>query len=167
MTAYRKTVTVAAVALFLSAAMAAVVLSRFDREPAVASLAPAPTPLTGFGQKPDPWPDASGPRAELEFTHRDDLATLDLTGQFAAELAATNTDPAAVLAEHQRLRRDLASDEHPVILLRTTDLRHPAGDAGTWLTLAVGDFADQAEVTTWCHTIAATHCVPRRLEPPR
>ncbi|WP_436529946.1 hypothetical protein [Actinoplanes sp. HUAS TT8] len=161
--------TVAAVALFFSAAMAAVVLSRFDREPAAASLAPAARPDTGFGQRPEAYPDEADPRAELDFTHRDDLAGLNLTSQYAAELASAgaHADAATILAEHQRLRRTLASDEHPVILLRSTDLDHPSGDAGTWLTVALGDFPDPAAVTAWCATVPAAHCVPRRLDPPR
>ncbi|MCW2135802.1 hypothetical protein BXY51_000324 [Actinoplanes cyaneus] len=166
-TAYRTTVTVAAVTFFLSAAVAAVALSRVSRAPAGASLAPAAAPHTGLGLRPEPWPDASGPQAALEFTHRDDLATLDLTGQYAAELADTRAAAAVALAEHQRLRRLLASDEHPVLLLRSTDLRHPEGEVGSWLTVALGDFADQAAVTSWCRTVPASHCVPRRLDPPR
>jgi hypothetical protein len=54
-----------------------------------------------------------------------------------------------------------------VVLLRSTDLAHPANDRGTWLTIALGDFADRAAVTAWCHTVDARHCVPRRLDPPR
>ncbi|MFI1988607.1 hypothetical protein [Actinoplanes sp. NPDC020271] len=166
--AYRKNLTVAAVTLFFSAAVAAVVLPRLGRAPAAASLAPPPAvPRTGLGQRPEPWPDAAGPQAELEFTHRDDLASIDLTGQYAAELADTRAAAAAVLAEHQQLRRALASDEHPVVLLRSTDLKHPAGEAGSWLTVALGDFAGPAEVTAWCATVPAPHCVPRRLDPPR
>ncbi|BCY12569.1 hypothetical protein [Actinoplanes sp. L3-i22] len=168
MNAYRKLVAVAAVTLFLSAAAAAAVLSRVDRT--APAYVPVALPRTGFGARPEPWPSASGPAAELEFTHRDDLATLDLTGQYAAELAAAagdHTDPASILAEHQRLRRALASDEHPVVLLRTTDLRHPASDPGTWLTVALGDFPSSAAVTAWCHSVPTAHCLPRRLDPPR
>jgi hypothetical protein len=165
--AYRKPVIAAAVALFVSAAAAAAVLARLGHPSPGPSLTPAAHPHTGFGTRPESWPAASGPQAELEFTHRDDLAAVDLTGQYAAELAATHDEPSAVLREHQRLRRALASDEHPVVLLRSTDLAHPANDTGTWLTLALGDFADRAAVTTWCRTAGAAHCVPRRLDPPR
>jgi hypothetical protein len=165
--AYRKTVIAAAVALFVSAATAAVILSRLGHPSPSLPFTPAAQPRTGFGARPESWPARSGSQAELEFTHRDDLAGLDLTGQYAAELAATRDEPAAVLGEHQRLRRALASDEHPVVLLRSTDLAHPADDTGTWLTLALGDFADRAAVTAWCHTAGARHCVPRRLDPPR
>ncbi|WP_043512215.1 MULTISPECIES: hypothetical protein [unclassified Actinoplanes] len=159
--------TATAVTLFASAAVAAIVLSAFDRHSAPPALTPAAQPHAGFGPRPESWPASADPRAELDFTRRDDLATLTLSGQFAAELAATTGDPAVVLAEHQRLRRTLASSDHPVILLHTADLDHPRGAPGRWLTLAVGDFPDATAVTTWCHTVAATHCTPRRLLRPR
>ncbi|GAA2708956.1 hypothetical protein [Actinoplanes palleronii] len=183
MDAYRKTapparprsraVTVAAITVFGAAALTAAILARFDRAApptTLVPLLPAAQPTVGFGPSPESWPLGTGPQAELEFTHRDDLAALDLLGQYAAELAAPpagRTDPAAVLAEHQRLRRDLASDDHQVVLLRSTDLNHPVSEPGSWLTVALGDFPDQDAVTVWCHTISAAHCVPRRLDPPR
>ena len=179
MDAYRKAgppvrrsrvVTVAAVAVFAVAALAAAVLARIDRSGPALPLTPAAEPHTGFGPSPEAGPAEAGPQAALEFTHRDDLAALDLLGQFAAELAAPppgRSDPAAVLAEHQRLRRDLASDEHLVVLLRSTDLRHPVTEAATWLTVALGDFPDEASVVDWCRTSGVAHCVPRRLDPPR
>ncbi|GIF04151.1 hypothetical protein [Actinoplanes siamensis] len=173
MDAYRKAVTVAAVALIVSAALAAVFLSRFGsgsvagRSRPGQDPAPAARPHTGLGARPEYWPGSSGPEAELEFTHRDDLTALELTGQYAAELATGRSGAGRVLAEHQLLRRSLASDEHPVVLLRSTDLAHPAGEAGSWLTVALGDFPDPRSVTAWCDTVSAPHCVPRRLDPPR
>ncbi|GIF14305.1 hypothetical protein [Actinoplanes teichomyceticus] len=166
-----RTVAAGAVAVFVTAALIAAVLAHLDRR-APATVSPPARPHTGLGARPEPWPQesAGGARAELEFTRRDDLAALDLRGQYAAELAAPpagRSDPAAVLAEHQRLRRGIASDEHQVVLLRDTDLAHPADRAGAWLTVALGDFPDGPAVTAWCRTIAAQHCVPRRLDPPR
>ncbi|GIE87697.1 hypothetical protein SAMN06264365_10627 [Actinoplanes regularis] len=164
-------VTAVAVTLFVTAALAAAVLSWIDHHRPVLPVSVATRPHTGLGNSPESWPSATaGPQAELDFTHRDDLATLDLLGQYAAELAAPpagRTGPATVLAEHQRLRRAISSDEHLVVLLLSTDLAHPASDAGRWLTLALGDFPDPASVTAWCHTVDAPHCVPRRLDPPR
>ncbi|GAA4586904.1 hypothetical protein BJY16_008059 [Actinoplanes octamycinicus] len=176
MQTFRKAVLAAAVVAVASAAVAAAVLARSGR-PEPVRLAPvAARPQIGFGPSPESWPPSdAGPLAELEFTRRDDLAGLDLRGQFAAELAATTASgasrggpgPAEVLAEHQRIRRELAGDEHPVVLLRGADLARAGAPGDAWLTLAVGDFADRAAVTAWCAAARAGHCVPLRLAPPR
>ncbi|WP_189335927.1 hypothetical protein [Actinoplanes ianthinogenes] len=156
------------VSLIAGAVLAAAVLPWGGGAEPVRLAPVAARPHIGLGPSPQSWPGSDDdPRAQLDFTRRDDLAALSLTGQFAAELAALSADPATVLAEHQRIRREIAGDEHPVVLLRSTDLAHPATDRGVWLTLALGDFPDRPSVTGWCRTISVPHCVPRRLDPPR
>jgi hypothetical protein len=128
----------------------------------------------------------------LDAQHDQDLPTVSLHGQYAAQLASKNpgiNDPyqtteagshvfqaADILREHQALRAG-TTDGTPVVLLKSTDYgkRQRYHGAALWVTFALGDFADGAAVLDWCagrfpkmsHDERANQCAARKLEPGR
>ncbi|MFG1607782.1 hypothetical protein [Actinoplanes sp. NPDC049265] len=157
----------------------------YQPEPATT---PPPVPDPPVEQTTDPAAQAV---AELERMNAEDLPSVEFDGQYAAQLASkypgiedplqttesgSHTFEAAdILDEHLRLRRTHGSDDHPVILLKSTDYgkRQRVGTHFLWVTFAVGDFPDRRSVADWCagqftslgRDELANQCAVRTLRP--
>ncbi|MEV6348903.1 hypothetical protein [Actinoplanes sp. NPDC051851] len=124
----------------------------------------------GFGTRPDPPVMEGGDEdeaalAELAYINSDDLTTVTPAGQWVAELAErSGAAPVEVLGEHQRMRREMASSDHPIVLLRTSDFGTASGTP-RWVTVALGDFLDAGEVTAYCRSLDTPTCHPLQLLP--
>jgi hypothetical protein len=136
---------------------------------------------------PDPEQAALG---ELERLRSQDLQSVSLQGQWAAQIASKVpeiVDPkqttqsgshlftaADILAEHLSLRNgdNLGAT---VILLKSIDYGKRQTYAGQplWVTFAEGSFSGSADVLSWCSRrfpdlsgdILTNACVPRQLKP--
>ncbi|MDI6097132.1 hypothetical protein QLQ12_00730 [Actinoplanes sp. NEAU-A12] len=153
-----------------------------------AETSPTETPPVSEGA--DPQAEAL---AQLEALRAEGLAAVTFDGRLAAQIASkypgvfdrfqvaadgTHTfQTTDILAEHQRLRDEHGSAEHPVILVKSTDYgkrQRTAGGQFLWVTFAIGDFPDKQAVLDWCaehfgHLSAdefKNQCDSRNLRPP-
>jgi hypothetical protein len=144
-----------------------------------------------------PPSESADPQAEalakLEELREQGLAAVTFDGRFAAQIASkypgvtdrfqvaadgTHTFQATdILAEHERLRDEHGDDEHPVILVKSTDYgkrQVTAAGEPLWVTFVIGDFANRQAVLDWCAShfgdLSAdelrNQCDSRNLRPP-
>jgi hypothetical protein len=144
----------------------------------------------------EPQTDVADPEAaaldRLEQIARQDLAAVILDGRYVAQLASKNPgtyDPLQttasgshtfqatdILAEYERLRDDPANGAARVVLLRSDEYgkRQLLNGAPFYVTFALRDFSDAADVRAWCATrfpdlstaARENQCAVRRLRSP-
>lgn len=153
--------------------------------------APFEEPAQEPAQEPVPDPESDA-LATLDALAGRGLAEVSLNGQVVAQIASkypgihdefqTTADGSHtfaatdILAEHEQLRSDPANGSARVVLLKSTDYgkRQVVNGRPLYVTFALGDFGNAADVSAWCDKRFAelsaparkNQCAARTLRPP-